>query len=1025
MLIFLFMVNTFLPVIRKFHTYVLLLFCLIFLSKKSSSQQKEYSFNSPGSICYLRYVCFAPNNNYSPTKRPFLFILGRENETAHDAFVSDTLKELPQFYNYEFVYIPNNGADSKQKLECIGALTNLVTYNYSNGRDNLFVQINDNSITQEDIKSNSLTSLFKIIRINDTKITDTLVEVTESKNITDDFKEVATTYQTESEEEEDKYGTFYQDDVEDKSNVDQSIIKAQKVFFGPPETFNYTLTGIVKDKSTGEALPFTTVMVRGTNIGTTTNADGYFTLLKVPSDTSVIVVQYVGYDKTEVYLIPQNQKKNFIIEIRPSTQNLKTVTITGYKEDVVLVSKTDVSTIKMTPKKLEQLPNIGERDVMRSFQLMPGVSASNESSSGLYVRGGTPDQNLVLYDGFTVYQVDHLYGFFSAFNSNALKDVQLYKGGFESKFGGRLSSVTEITGKDGNQNKVNVGGDLSLLSANIYAEVPIGKKFSSVVAFRRSYKGFIYNTIFDKFNKANAVSAAAASQNSGGGGGRGRRQTQNTVVTSFFYDLNGKFTYRPTSRDVISLSIYNGTDKLDNSSSSPTSSFGSSNSSFSFSSTDLTKYGNLGSSLKWSRKWTDKLYGNTIISYSNYFSNRDRSQERTLTNANGEVTNTKTGILEQNNLKDYSIKSDYQFDLFNFSQLQFGGFGTYYDINYTYAQNDTSTILDRKNKAFLGGGYIQLKSKFFKDRLQFLPGVRTTYFETTKQLYYEPRASLSFSLTRRLTLKGATGKYYQFANRVTREDILAGSKDFWLLSDGKSVPVSSAIHYIAGLSYETNSFLFSAEGYYKKLADLTEYSLRFNTKPTGTTYNENFYNGYGFSRGIEFLVQKKSGNFNGWVSYTLGQARNHFDIYSDNYYPANQDVTHEFKIVALYKYKRWDFSATWIYATGRPYTAPSGAYSVTLLDGTTRDYFTVTAKNGLRLPDYHRCDVSANYKLLKGIKGDKKRREIGYIGFSIFNIYNRTNVWYKQYTIVDGSILETNVNYLGIVPNLTLSLKLR
>jgi len=158
-------------------------------------------------------------------------------------------------------------------------------------------------------------------------------------------------------------------------------------------------------------------------------------LLKVPTDTSTLIVKYIGYAKAEVFLSPQTTKKNFIIEVHPQSQTLQTITVTAYRDDVVLVNKEEVSTIKLTPKKLEMLPGVGEKDIMRSFQLMPGVSASNESSSGLYVRGGTPDQNLVLYDGFTVYQVDHLYGFYSAFNSNALKDVQLYKGGFESKFG--------------------------------------------------------------------------------------------------------------------------------------------------------------------------------------------------------------------------------------------------------------------------------------------------------------------------------------------------------------------------------------------------------------------------------------------------------------------------------------------------------------------------------------------------------------------------------------------------------------
>jgi hypothetical protein len=193
----------------------------------------------------------------------------------------------------------------------------------------------------------------------------------------------------------------------------------------------------------------------------------------------------------------------------------------------------------------------------------------------------------------------------------------------------------------------------------------------------------------------------------------------------------------------------------------------------------------------------------------------------------------------------------------------------------------------------------------------------------------------------------------------------------------------------------------------------------------GINYDENFFNGYGFSKGIEFLVQKYSGNFNGWISYTLGEAKNHFDVYSDSYFPAYQDVTHEFKVVGLYNYRRWDFSANWIFATGRPYSAPSGAYSITLLDGSSQDYFTVTSKNSLRLPDYHRFDISVNYKLYLGSYNDKDRQEIGYIGFSLFNVYNRKNIWYKQYAIESGKVIETNVTYLGITPNITISLKFR
>ncbi len=978
--------------------------------------QREFTFNSAGNECNFNYTCYAPNNNYNNVRRPFIFVLGSEHNTPEETFEADQMKDLPQFYNYMFVYVPNSGGSSSDKLGCLEALGSLVTFSYFYGHSNVFLTVLDPNIKQVDIDMVNLTNTFKSV-----KFSEGTNPISETSEITEQFVEDSEAYGVVEVYEGDRYGTFY---VEEEEN-DKPVIrqKATRTYFGPPQEFDFTLSGVVKDGATGEALPFATVQIKNTSRGGSSNADGYYTVQQIPTDTSTLVISYVGYEKTEVFLTPMINKKHFIIELTPSSQELQAVTISGARQDVVLSKREDVSVVKMTPKKLEQLPNLGERDVMRSFQLMPGISASNESSSGLYVRGGTPDQNLVLYDGFTVYHVDHLYGFFSAFNSNALKDVQLYKGGFESRFGGRLSSVTEITGKEGNQKKFNIGGDFSLLSMNVFAEIPIGNKFSSVIAFRRSYKGPIYDKIFEKFNSSGSDDESA--DQPAGGGGPGGQRMQETKVTSFFYDLNGKFTYKPTDKDIISFSIFNGTDKLDNSSSFDASSFGGGNSNFSMSSTDLTKYGNIGSSLKWSRKWGEKFYGNTIVSYSNYYSDRDRSQERTVTDSDGEETTSSSGIFEKNNLKDYSFKSDYEWSLFDFSQMQFGVFATYFDIDYTYAQNDTTTVLDKHNLAVLSGGYIQNKFKFWNERIQFVPGIRASYFETTKQWYYEPRATISLSITDELTLKGATGKYYQFANRVTREDILSGSKDFWLLSDGNSVPVSSAVHYIAGISYETPKYLFSTEGYYKEISNITEYSLRFNTSPGGVSYSENFFTGSGYSKGMEFLIQRKAGKINGWVSYTLGEARSKFDVYSDAYFASSQDVTHEFKAVVLYKYKRWDFSATWVYATGRPYTAPSGAYSITLLDGSTQDFFTVTSKNGLRLPDYHRCDISVNYKLLRGEKGDKKRREIGYIGFSVFNLYNRTNTWYKQYSIEEGEVIETDVNYLGITPNLTLSLKLR
>ena len=995
--------------------FFLLLFFLLLNLQVAKSQYHVYDFNTKGNVCYFQYLKFAPNNEYVSIKRPFLFIMGASNETVYQMFDRDSLRNKSQFSNYLFVYLPNRGGNAQEKLQCLDGLGSLLSYNYMYGHSNFFFQIYDNEINESDIHSLGYDYLFKSVLINRINI-DSLNSKTTQLSIQEAFKESIINYDPIVEDE---IGTFYHEDTDKEGANELTDIKPLKTYFGAPKKYNYVLTGIVRDKSTGETLPFATVLVKGTLIGASTNADGYFTIPKVPNDTSVLIVQYIGYEKTEIYLTPFDLKQNFKIEISQNAQNLKLVTITAKKEDIVLAEKTEVNTVKMSPRKLEQIPNTGERDIMRSFQLMPGISAANESSSGLYVRGGTPDQNLVLYDGLTIYHVDHLYGFFSAFNSNAIKDVQLFKGGFESRFGGRLSSVTEITAKDGNQKKFNIGGDLSLLSMNMFVEIPAGEKFTSIITYRRSYKGFIYDKLFSKFNTS---TIKTTNQDGGGPGGKFMEETE---ATSYFYDLNGKFTYRPNSKDIFSLSIFSGIDKLDNSSSIDASSFSSSAQNMGMNSTDLTQYGNFGTSLKWSRKWNAKFYGNTVLSYSNYFSERNRTQERTLTNSSGESVTTNDGVMENNDLRDYSLRSDYQWDVLDFNQLQFGGFATYYDIKYTYAQSDTANILDRHNYSLLAGMYLQTKIKIFKDKLQIVPGIRSSYYKTTAKPYFEPRASLAYNLTNKFTLKASTGKYYQFANRVTREDILSGSKDFWVLSDEKAIPVSSSIHYTAGLSYETMDYLLSAETYYKKIDNLTEYSLRINANPMQVSIDENFFNGSGYSKGVELLAQKKNGKLNGWVSYTLGKAMNKFDVYSDTYFPANQDVSHEFKIVALYKYKRWDFSATWIYASGRPYTAPSGAYTITLLDGTTKDYFTVTSKNGVRLPSYNRCDVAINFKLLRGEKGDKKRKEFGYIGLSIFNLYNRTNVWYKQFSIVDSKIIETNVNYLGFTPNLTLSLKLR
>jgi ferric enterobactin receptor len=788
--------------------------------------------------------------------------------------------------------------------------------------------------------------------------------------------------------------------------------EAKTRYTGAASRKNFTLAGIVKDKKNGEPLPFVNVLIAGTTRGATTNVDGYFTIQNVPYDTCGISVSYIGYRNTTVFLSPKTPLSNFLIELESQSAELAEVVIKAEREELMRASE-KVSMIKLTPAKLQALPSVGEKDIMRAFQLMPGVSAANENSSGLYVRGGTPDQTLVLYDGFNVYHVEHLFGFYSAFNPNAVKDVQLYKGGFESKFGGRIGSVAEITGKEGNAKQFNASVDAGLLAANATVEVPIGDKFTSLFAFRRSWKSPLYTSLFEKFSGENQTQAQ--------GGGPFGNQFE-TQVNSYFYDLNGKMTYKPTEKDVLTLSIYNGTDNMDNSREINLPNFGGGGGgagrNLGLGIKDLTQWGNLGGSFKWSHRFSPKLYFNSLVSYSNYYSERDRTAGGNITDANGNSREIRNGTLEKNDLRDYAAKVDFEWEAHKNHKVEFGLLNSTNRVRYKYSQNDTSSIIDRDTDGSTLSAFVQDKWLITKG-LSANVGIRANYFTPTKQTYIEPRASLTYEVTPHIKFKAAYGIYNQFAKRVIREDVLSGSRDFWVLADNDKLPVASATHYIAGASYENQKWLFDVEAYEKDLSGLTEYSLRVQTGPRQSSYSENYYQGTGKSRGIDVLLQKKYGKLTGWLSYSLAETRYNFPIYGASDFYANQDVRNEFKAVGIYKWKRWDFSATWIYASGRPYTAPTGGYQVTLLDGSTRDYINVSNKNSLRLPDYHRLDMAATFNW-KSAGGAPRS-----VGVSLFNMYGRKNTWYKEYEIQENQVIQTDVKFLGFTPNVSLSWKLR
>lgn len=774
-----------------------------------------------------------------------------------------------------------------------------------------------------------------------------------------------------------------------------------------------TLSGVVKDRASGETLPFASVIVTGTSNGTTTNVDGYFTLFDVPIENTSVQVSYIGYKSKTMKVLASMAHTNVEIFLEPSTEQLDEVVLSVETEQEVVRFNTNVSQVALSPKELASVPNLGEKDIFRALQLLPGVSGTNESSAGLYVRGGTPDQNLILLDGFTVYHVDHFYGFFSAFNSEALKDVQLYKGGFPAEFGGRISSIMELTGKTGNNNKFAISAGASLLSANVAMEIPLGKKANLLVAGRRSYTDIIqsglYEDIFDLYDNDNAL----GSDNQGMDGDF-QNQRNETEPTFHFYDLNAKLSYRPSEKDNISISLYNGEDNLDNSRESQNT-FGQDNEGrVDTNVDDLLNWGNLGGSLRWSRKWNQKFYTKAIVAYSNYFSKRDRLSDVTV-QQNDSTRNSVLGTIEDNELRDMTVRLHAEYQINSSHMLEFGGQYASNQVEYDYIMNDSLDIISQDTDGNLASLFIQDNWKP-TSRLDVLGGIRVSHFDITDEIYYEPRISANYLLSDKIKLKGAWGKYYQFVNRIVREDVTQGSRDFWLLANGDTNPISSAEHRILGISFETDGWLLDAEYFEKDMTGLSEFSLRFQSALGSDSEDQYFFEGTGIARGAEFLLQKKMGNYTGWLGYTLSEVVHTFPDISDDPFYALHDQRHEFKWVNMLKIGNWDFGATWVYGSGKPYTAPDGEYTITLLDGNTYEYVSVGDKNGLRLPAYHRLDLSATYTF--GLGGGT-----GSTGLSLFNLYNRKNIWYKEFEVVEDDVIETDVNYIGFTPSIFFNVK--
>lgn len=765
-----------------------------------------------------------------------------------------------------------------------------------------------------------------------------------------------------------------------------------------PSLFDITVFGLVQDANTGESLPNALVSVSGLSKGVITNKDGYFSLPQVPSDTSTIVVNYLGYKKEEVKLQPGGSKQTMKILMQESAIDLSDFTVVENKFTTVKYGD-EISQITIDPKNLSALPSLGELDIFRSLQYLPGIGGADETSSALTIRNSPSAHNLVLFDGFTIYRLDHFFGVFSAINADAVRDIQVYKGGYDAKYGGRVSGVVDITGTTGNFNEPHYSFGINLLSARLSANLPFASGRGAIhISGRRAYTDIIRSNLFENLysnyrNKSNQVNQQAFNN--------GQNESDFIRPDFHFYDVNLKASYKVSTRDVMSLSLYKGNDDLDTD--FDIVSFQDPNDPSTIDQIDSYKekadWGNTGVGFIWSRNWNRNYYSSLQAAYSHHFFDYFYNNERRTDT--GDITGLYE--LERNNsVEDFQLNFRNEVSLGSRHNLNVGL--TFSNIN-VFSQNNIRDLSgatpDNRDPSAKGN----ILSAYFSDnislskKLQLKIGGRFNTTNVSDNSYFGQRLALIYQLSPSLELKATTGKYFQFMREEVYDDPYSNSENGWNLAYDKndpngrsSLPVMESDHYIAGFQYQKNDLTFDVEYYKKNVSGLTEYNIShlYNTTEQQQVPSINITQGTSEIEGIDVLLQKRWSNYQGWISYTHSRAQNRFEEINNNeFFAAREDQRNELKLVNILELPNWNLSATWVYGSGKPFYSPTINF---IRDNQNQviDYEVVnTLKTVERLPAYHRMDISVALKF-----GNEYMK--GEIGLSILNLYNRMNIHSKR-----------------------------
>ena len=723
----------------------------------------------------------------------------------------------------------------------------------------------------------------------------------------------------------------------------------------------YTISGFVQDASSGENLIGVSIYDKETYKGTASNQYGFYSLTIEEGDY-VIIYSFIGY-KSITKNIKLNNDLRLNIALTNNAIMTEEVIVTGDRLDKN-ISSSNMSQAKIEVDNIKQLPVIlGEVDILKSAQLLPGIQSGGEGNSGLYVRGGGPDQNLILLDEAVVYNAAHLFGFFSVFNADAIKDINIIKGGMPAEYGGRLSSVLDITMKDGNNKKYEAAGGIGLLSSRLTIEGPVQKdKSSFIVSGRRTYIDVLSKPFL---NNDNAFSGSGY----------------------YFYDLTTKVNYKISDKDRLYLSGYFGRDV------------------FSFNNSDNgigieIPWGNATTSLRWNHLFNDKLFMNTSLIFSDYrFEFNIAQSEFELKIFSG--------------INDWNTKVDFLYQPNQRHTIKFGSNYTYHEFTPGNASGRSGEVVfepDEIFKQYSNEGALYLSDDFeVSEALKIHAGFRYSSFQHSGYISFrdyvkndftgnknnyrhiEPRLSFRYRLNTSSSIKGAYTQNYQYIHLASTSSVSLPT-DLWVPSSAGIEPKFAdqyALGYFKNL--KDNMYETSVEAYYKEMTNLLEYKEGVLPEDnTNSSSDDAFAFGDGDSYGIELLIKKNKGKTTGWIGYTLSKTTRYFNEVNDGIaFPAKYDRRHDLSITATHKLTdKWTLSSVFVYATGNAITLPNERYVIG-----ENVYTEFTSRNGFRMDPYHRLDIGATYTPKK-----KKKFQSSW-NFSIYNLYSRKNPYFIYFAL--------------------------